>query len=318
MSTSAPTVSVIIPCLNAEATLAEAINSVLTQTIHPLEVLVIDDGSKDRSMAVAASYGSRVRVLHNDLRGPGGARRIGVQEARGEYIAFVDADDTVEPTKHEKQLDILTRSDSHTLVHTGATIFWSDNRQPPVERAGGEQATGRCLQAVFERNPVCGASTMLRRSVILELGNYDAELFGTEDFGMSLMAASCCEFVYIPEPLYRIRRHAANLSGRSCHMAYVHWLAQERFRQRRPEVFAQLPAESIATYMVEPVLRAVKEAHWRRETNDYNRLLKLAHRLAPDDPEIRRLWHKRWIPMGALRAWDRVSTGLHPATAEVS
>lgn len=318
MTSTRPTVSVIIPCLNAEATLAEAINSVLAQTVPPLEVLVIDDGSTDRSVAVAASYGSRVRVMYNDLGGPGAARRMGVREARGEYVAFVDADDAVEPSKHEKQLEILTARDSHTLVHTGAMIFWSDNLQPPVERPGGEQAIGRCLQAVFERNPVCGASTMLRRSVLLELGNYDADLFGTEDFGMSLMAASCCEFVYIPEPLYRIRRHGANLSGRSCHMAYMHWLAQERFRQRRPGAFAELPVESVQQFMIDPVLRAVKEAHWRRETSDYARLLKLAHRIAPDDAEIRRLWHKRWIPMGALRAWDRFSTGLHPAAAEVS
>jgi len=315
VSTPSPTVSVIIPCLNAEATLAEAINSILAQTVAPLEILVIDDGSEDRSVAVAASFGSQVRVLHNDIGGPGAARRIGVREARGEYIAFVDADDAVEPTKHEKQLAVLLRSGSHTLVHTGAWIFWSDNRCPPVERPGAEEATGHCLQTVFERNPVCGASTMLRRSVILQLGNYDADLFGTEDFGMSLMAASCCEFVYLPEPLYRIRRHDSNLSSRPCHMAYMHWLAQQRFRERRPEAFARLPAESVRQYMVEPVLRAVKEAHWRRDDKDYARLLKLAHRLAPADPEIRRMWHKRWIPMGALRVWDRVYTG-GPAVAE--
>jgi hypothetical protein len=312
------TVSVIVPCLNAEDTLAEAISSVLEQTVPPLEVLVVDDGSEDRSVAIAASFGSQVRVLQNDIGGPGAARRIGVSEARGEYIAFVDADDAVDCTKHEKQLGVLTRSDPHTLVHTGAMIFWSDDRQPPTERPGGEQARGRCLQAVFERNPVCGASSMLRRSVILELGNYDPDLFGTEDFGMSLMAASCCEFVYLPEPLYRIRRHSSNLSGRPCHMAYMHWLAQERFRERRCEAFAQLPADSLRTYMVEPVLRAVTEAHWRRDTEDYSQLLKLAHALAPEDPEIRRLWHKRWIPMGALRAWDRVSSGSGAATAEVS
>jgi len=316
VSTPNPTVSVIIPCLDAEDTLAEAIHSVLSQTIPPLEVLVIDDGSVDRSVAVAASFGAKVRVLYNDIGGPGAARRIAVREARGEYIAFVDADDTVDPTKHEKQLAILTRSDSHTLVHTGASIFWSDGRHPPTERPSAAEATGRCLRTVFERNPVCGASTMLRRSVILELGNYDPDLFGTEDFGMSLMAASCCEFVYLPEPLYRIRRHGSNLSSRPCHMAYMHWLAQERFRQRRPEAFAQLPAESVRQYMIEPVLQAVKDAHWRRDTNDYARLLKLARQLAPEDPEIRRMWHKRWIPMRVLRAWDRMSAVAQPVGAE--
>ena len=318
MSTPSPAVSVIIPCLNAEETLADAINSALTQTVPPLEVLVIDDGSTDRSVAVAASFGPIVRILQNDIGGPGAARRIGVSEARGEHIAFVDADDALDPTKHEKQLAALAYRPVHTVVHTGATIFWSDNRHPPVNRPGGEQATGRCLRTVFERNPVCGASTMLRRSLLLELGNYDPDLFGTEDFGMSLMAASCCDFVYLPEPLYRIRRHESNLSSRPCHMAYMHWLAQERFRLRKPEAFAQLPAESVRQCMIEPVVRAVKEAHYRRDTDDYARLLRLARRLAPRDAEIRRMWHKRWIPTGVLRTWDRMSSGLHAPAAEAS
>lgn len=318
MSRQNPSVSVIIPCLNAEETLAEAIDSVLTQTVEPLEVLVIDDGSVDRSVAVAASFGTQVRVLQNTLGGPGAARQIGVNAARGEFIAFVDADDILDPTKHEKQLAILENSDPHTLVHTGATIFWSDNRHPPVERPGGEQATGQCLRVVFERNPVCGASTMLRRSVILELGNYDPDLFGTEDFGMSLNAAACCDFVYIPEPLYRIRRHGANLSSRPCHMAYVHWLAQERFRQQQPEAFARLPEQSVRQYMIDPVVRATKDAHYRRDNRDYARLLQLAWNLAPQDSEIRRMWRKRWIPMSLLRTWDRLSLHLHAPATEAS
>jgi glycosyltransferase involved in cell wall biosynthesis len=318
VNTPSATVSVIIPCLNAEETLDQAISSALEQTVPPLEVLVVDDGSTDRSVAVAASFGPKVRVLQNTIGGPGAARRIGVSEARGEYIAFVDADDVLDPTKHGRQLAVLTCSDEHTLVHTGAMIFWSDNRHPPVERPGGEQAVGDCLQTVFERNPVCGASTMLRRSVILELGNYDADLFGTEDFGMSLMAASCCRFVYLPEPLYRIRRHGSNLSSRPCHMAYMHWLAQERFRSRRPDLFERLPKSSIRQYMIEPVLQAVKEAHYRRDLRDYARLLKLAHRLDPADREIRRMWHKRWIPTCVLRTWDRMSPGLGHAIAEAT
>ena len=69
MSTSGATVSVIIPCLNAEATLAEAIGSALDQTVPPLEVLVVDDGSSDRSVAVAATFGPKVRILDNTIGG---------------------------------------------------------------------------------------------------------------------------------------------------------------------------------------------------------------------------------------------------------
>lgn len=318
MSLSDAPVTVIIPCLNAEETLPDAIDSVLRQTAPPLEVLVVDDNSTDRSVAVAAAFDPRVRVLRNPSRGPGAARRLGVSEARGEYIAFVDADDTVDLTKHEEQLAVLESSDPHTLVHTGSLARWVDGSRPSYQRQGAEAAVGRCTQIVFERNPVCGASTMLRRSVVLELGNYQDDLFGTEDFGMSLLASTCCDFVYLPEPLYIMNQHSTNITRRRAHMAYVHWLAQDYFRRCCPEAFAALPAESVQKYMIEPVLRTVLDSYWRREPADYRRLLRLAVTIAPHDPQIRQLWRRRRIPMRILRWWDRLAGVLQPAVQEAS
>jgi glycosyltransferase involved in cell wall biosynthesis len=309
-------ITVIIPCLNAEKTLSAALNSVLSQTAPPIEVLLIDDKSTDGSAAVAAAFDPRVRVLTNPSRGPGAARRLGVSEARGEFIAFVDADDTVEPTKHEKQLAILDRSDPHTLVHTGSLARWVDGSRSPYERTGAEAAVGRCTQVIFERNPVCGASTMMRRSVILELGNYNPDLFGTEDLGMSLLASTCCDFVHISEPLYVMNQHTSNITRRRAHMAYYHWLAQDYFRRRCPEAFAALPAESVRQYMIEPVLRTVLDAYWRREPADYQRLLRLAIEIASQDRRIRQLWHRRFVPMKALRWWDRLIAAQQPPVPE--
>jgi glycosyltransferase involved in cell wall biosynthesis len=318
VSESTAPITVIIPCLNAEKTLPAALRSVLSQTAPPVEVLVVDDHSTDRSVAVAAAFDPRVRVLKNPSRGPGAARCLGVSEARGEFIAYVDADDTVELTKHEKQLAVLEGSDPHTLVHTGSLSRWIDGSRPSYQRKGAEAAVGRCTQVVFERNPVCGASTMLRRSVILELGNYNPALFGTEDFGMSLLASTCCEFVHLPEPLYVMNQHTTNITRRRAHMSYYHWLAQDYFRRRRPEAFAALPAETVQQCMVEPVLRTVVDAYWRREPADYPRLLRLARSIAPQDTRIRQLWRRRHIPMTALRWWDRVTGVFQPAIQEGS
>jgi glycosyltransferase involved in cell wall biosynthesis len=307
VSISTAPVTVIVPCLNAEDTLGEAIASALNQTAPPIEVLVIDDGSTDGSVAVAKSFGSKVRVLRNPERGPGAARKIGVIEARGTFIGYVDADDTIEATKHEKQLAVLENSDPHTLVHTDTALYWPDGSQPERRRGRGHEAVGRCTQTIFETNPVCGASTMLRRSVILELGNYRSELFGTEDLGMSLVASTCCDFVYIEEPLYRIRRHDANITRRWSHMAVVHWLAQDYFRRQCPDAFEDLPEESVQQYMIDPVLQAARRAYWQREPRDYHRLLELAVSLAPEDSEIQRFLRRRHVPMWAMRLWDRVS-----------
>lgn len=317
MRDSTAPITVIVPCLNAARTLGDALDSVFAQTAPPMEVLLVDDGSTDRSVDVARSFGPRVRILRNPSRGPGAAREIGVREARGTFIAFIDADDIIKPTKHEQQLAALEKKDPYTLVHTGSVLQWVDGSRPSYQRAGADLATGSCTQIVFERNPVCGASTMLRRSVILELGNYDPELFGTEDLGMSLIASTRCQFVYVPDPLYIMMQHTTNITRRRCHMAYFHWLAQEKFRRRCPEAFARIPAASVRKYMIEPVVQAVRAAYWRRESSGYRRLLRLAASIAPDDVDIRRLYGRRWIPMSALRFRDRV-TACTPAAARTA
>jgi glycosyltransferase involved in cell wall biosynthesis len=322
MSLSAGTISVIVPCRNAAATLGDALESVLWQTVPPTEILVIDDRSTDESAALARSFGPRVRVLTNPGRGPGAARRLGVSEACGEYVAFVDADDTIEPTKHERQLAVLESHDPLTVVHTGSVLFWPDGSRPSYRRLGGEKATGRCLQTVFESNPLCSASVMLRRSLILELGNYDAELIGAEDYHLSLRAATCCEFVHIPEPLYRIRRHPGSITHRKSIMAFYHWLAQDKFRAQFPEAFATLPNDVVRRSMLEPVLRAVEEAYWRRDADGYRQLLRLAVKLTHENgateserASIDKLWRRRWCPMTMLRLLDRVRwTQAQPGT----
>lgn len=88
-----PAVSVVIPVFDGERFLAEAIRSALEQTVPPLEVLVVDDGSNDRSAAIASGFGPPVRCLRQDHAGPAAARNRGVAAARGGLVAFLDADD---------------------------------------------------------------------------------------------------------------------------------------------------------------------------------------------------------------------------------
>ncbi len=318
MSDSTADISVIIPCYNAERTLGEALESVFAQTAPPLEILVIDDQSRDRSVSVARSFGSRVRVMQNPKGGQGAARYIGVREAMGKYIAFIDADDRIESTKHEKQLQVLENADPHTVVHTGSMIFWDDHSHPNRQRSGAEKAVGSCTRVIFEHNPICGASSMLHRSVILELGNYDPDLIGTEDFGMSLLASTRCNFVHLPEPLYWMRRHDTNITHRQAHMAYMHWLAQEKFRLKCPHAFEALPRESVQQFMIEPVIRNLKEVYWRRDARDYGPLLKLAKQLAPQDPEIDKIWQRRHVPMSILRLYDRLNDKRRATMREAS
>jgi glycosyltransferase involved in cell wall biosynthesis len=104
MSTTTPnTITAIIPVHNGERHLAEAIQSVLAQTLPPGEIIVVDDGSTDASAAIAQSFGAPVRVLAQPNLGPAAARNLGLAHATGDLLAFLDADDLWTPNKLARQ-----------------------------------------------------------------------------------------------------------------------------------------------------------------------------------------------------------------------
>ena len=102
-----PTVSVVIPAYNSASYLAEAVESALGQTFKDLEILVVDDGSTDETQELMRRYGPPVRCLSQENTGVATARNRGIDESRGRYVAFLDADDVWQPDKLEKQLAAL-------------------------------------------------------------------------------------------------------------------------------------------------------------------------------------------------------------------
>jgi glycosyltransferase involved in cell wall biosynthesis len=103
-----PDVSVVMPAHDAERYLAEAISSVLAQTRRDLELLVVDDGSTDRTKAIAEGFGEPVRCLSRERGGIGAARNLGVERASGRHLAFLDADDLWVEDKLERQLGAVS------------------------------------------------------------------------------------------------------------------------------------------------------------------------------------------------------------------
>lgn len=142
-------VSVVIPLYNAERFVAEAMGSVLAQEGAEVEVIVVDDGSSDGSVAVAEGFGGRVRVLRGEHAGIGPARNRGVDAATGEFVAFLDADDLWAPRKLAAQLAALTAANGPDLVFGMMQQF----RGGPGEarRPDGEPAPGYFAGAMLTR-----------------------------------------------------------------------------------------------------------------------------------------------------------------------
>ena len=166
--TSRSFVSVLIPAYNAAPYLAEAIDSVLAQTHEAVEIVVVDDGSDDDTEHVARAYGDRIRFEHVEHGGIGRARNRAVELSRGDFLAFLDADDRFLPTKLEHQLAALEFDPELDVVFGLIREFISPDVPPESQAAMREPASP---------SPFVGANVMLiRREAFERVGSFATDI----------------------------------------------------------------------------------------------------------------------------------------------
>jgi len=209
-----PKVSVIIPTFNRAHYLKAAIESVLAQNFRDLEIVVVDDASKDETSLIVRSFTQApIRyVRHDSKKGPGAARNSGIREARGEYIALLDDDDEWRPGKLEQQVALLDTLPARVgLVYTGFLKIDASSKRIIAKILPKER--GNVFDALCREN-FLGCSTVLLRRHCLEMtGYFDEELTSAEDYDMWLRISKEFSFEYIPEALVSYRVHGSQLSA---------------------------------------------------------------------------------------------------------
>ncbi|EGV15974.1 glycosyl transferase family 2 [Thiocapsa marina 5811] len=217
-----PLVSAIMPVYNAEGFLGASIDSVLAQSYPAVELIVVDDGSTDRSLKIAeqrAAQDRRVEVLRQGNAGVGSARNAAIRQANGLFVAPIDADDLWHPDKLRKQVAAFDASGPLTgFVYCPAIII--DELGRPASRCfHGNRPRGIVWLQLFVNNFTGNASTPLFRTECLrELGGYDETLFtanayGAEDWDLCLRVAARYEAAYVPECLVGYRRVSGSMSS---------------------------------------------------------------------------------------------------------
>lgn len=205
MSGSKPRVSVVIPNYNCARFLPETLESVFTQTCQDIEVIVVDDGSTDGSQALLERYADRVRVVHQSNEGVSGARNRGIRESRGEFVAFLDADDLWRPEKLEKQLRLFANP-AVGLVHCAVEYVDEQNRPIGTNFTGRQ---GRVLKAIalLQGTVVLagGSTAVVRREAFDKVGGFDREMSTAADWDMWRRVACGYEIDMVREPLMRYR-----------------------------------------------------------------------------------------------------------------
>lgn len=202
----APVVSCIVPVFNGERYLAEALHSILNQSYPRIEVIVVDDGSRDRTAAVASTLGDRIRYVRQGNLGPGEARNTGMSLALGEFIAFLDADDLWRPDKLSTQLEYLQANPAIDLCFTLRKNFW-------MPELNGEEARLKEQQLFRLAHPFTASTLVGRRRAFERAGRWNAKLRGEDSDYFSRMQELGIGFHVINRVLVDRRIHGRNLSS---------------------------------------------------------------------------------------------------------
>ena len=239
-----PRVSAIIIVFNGEAYIAEAIDSVLAQEFGDWELVVVDDGSTDRTRDIVQSYvradPERIRLLRHPDKGNHGmsaTRNLGIAEARGEYVAFLDADDVWLATKLGDQVELLDSHPAAALVY-GRTLIWNewDSSSPRPDRfysLGVEpdrlydppRLFFQLLENVYQTPTTCNA--MMRRKAVLEVDGFDPsfrDMFEDQIFFAKLLLAYPAYVSSQCWAKYRQHDAAASSQAREVRQAHLRYL----------------------------------------------------------------------------------------------
>ena len=232
-----PKVSVVIPAYNAVDYLIKTLENVFDQTFTDFEVIVIDDGSSDRTIeSISNLTNPNLKIVRQANQGVAVARNKGIELASGEYIAFLDSDDLWHPTKLEKQVQCLDTNPEVGLVNTWIKNIDEHGNELSIVQA--PEVEGNVWNQIIEENIIlCGSIPMIRRSCFEKVGVFDFELLSAEDWDMWIRLAAKYSFALVKEPLVLYRQHLKSKSRNlDKHLHYRLKIIDKTFQSVPPQL----------------------------------------------------------------------------------
>ncbi|MDD4286887.1 MAG: glycosyltransferase family A protein [Candidatus Peribacteraceae bacterium] len=213
-SSKAPLVSVVMPAFNVEQYIAEAIESILSQSFSDFELIIVNDGSQDGTQHMIETYAMQdKRIIVLSLQKNAGvahARNLGIIQARGTFVAMMDADDISLPERLEAQVRFL-QSQPKVGVVGGAILVLNERMVPVAERRYWiDDATIR--KHLFLFMPFCFGSIMIRRNVLVRSGMFDTVYQVAEDYDLYFRLGRTMQFANLPQVVYWYRTRSHSLT----------------------------------------------------------------------------------------------------------
>lgn len=267
-------VSIIIPAYNAQSFLPMTLSSARAQTYSNHEIIVVDDGSTDATPQIAeavAQVDKRVRVVHQQNAGVAAARNRGISEARGSYVAPLDADDCWHPQNVALQMEALRAAGPDAAVSYAWFVLIDEyggvlHYGRPNRFCASQQVLFALMTGNFIGN---GSGTVMRRSMVESVGGYDTSLRargaeGCEDQALYLALAERWNYAVVPKYLIAYRRHADCMSKNLPRMARSGALVLADLRRRRPDLQGYRLGRSQAIHHEGPLAMTLRNHDWNQ------------------------------------------------------
>lgn len=211
-----PLVSIIIPAYNVERYIKDAVDSAIGQTYKNIEIIVVDDGSTDGTKKELESYikNNKIIYLYQKNKGLSGARNAGINQARGEYIALLDADDMFRLTKIEKQIFFLNNNPDCDFCYTDVEFF-RDGNPGKILKSYYKYHSGKVLKYLFISSFINPSTLFFRKDAVYKFGTFNESFKRAEDLEYYIRASlNGAEFCLVNEPLFLSRiRNYGNLQS---------------------------------------------------------------------------------------------------------
>lgn len=297
MEANNPLVSIVIPVYNAENYIQQTLDSVLGQTYLNFEIIVVDDGSTDSSKEILETYQEKITLYPIENSGVSYARNFAVERAKGEWIAFIDADDVWFPDKLWTQLmGIGENKWSHT-----DSFYIGENQSGKTKRGDlSKQIGGKVFDSLIVENFITTSTVLMKKMLFNEHGGFDESMEALEDWKLWLKIAKNHPLAYEPKPLAQYRVYDGSTSRKArkmlpIHEALIHDLFQDipespKMKAIKKEALGK--SHTICSYIAEDssdysfsLVTAIKA--WRLQPLNLQRFKRVLACL------VKRLWNTR-------------------------
>lgn len=200
-----PRVTIIIPAYNKAAWTVKTVQSVLDQTYPDIEIIVVDDGSRDNTKEALAAFGDKIRYVYKENGGACSARNLGIRLAQGEFIGFLDCDDLYLPEKVVLSVQFLKEHPQAIFVHTDAYFIDAHDATIGQYKHPWAKREGKIAHQLILKNFICNSTILVRRKALERAGYFDETIFTPADWDLWLRLSEVGEVGYLNKPLTKYR-----------------------------------------------------------------------------------------------------------------